>query len=279
MKKNQNYMNKIILIISIFTFLSCNSDTKKNIKTEIINQNRIQVLNFGSMHLSGSQDAHSSITNVKNPKVKADIKKVVDRLVAFKPTIICVEIPPKDTEFMNKTYQKYKTDQSSRINYSEEVNVIGLEVARLSGTKKFYGIDNHMGFNYPALIDLAKKNIDDSLYVESMNKKYVKMNKIPLLEQYTEMNTREFKMETFNYYNFLATMHGPENFEGADIIAEFYKRNLRMYTNFSDIPLTKNDRVLIIMGATHTAYFDIFLENNPKYQLQDIRNYTNYDLN
>lgn len=102
---------------------------------------------------------------------------------------------------------------------------------------------------------------------------------MPLLEQYTEMNTKEFKMETFNYYNFLATMHSPENFEGADIITEFYKRNLRMYTNFSDIPLTKNDKVLIIMGATHTAYFDIFIENNPKYQLQDIRNYTNYDLN
>ena len=271
-------MNKIILIISILTFLSCNPDTK-NIKTEIINQNKIQVLNFGSVHLSGSQDAHSSITDVKNPEVKADIKKVVDRLVAFKPTIICVEIPPKSTEFMNKTYQKYKTDQSSRINYSEEVNVIGLEVARLSGTKKFYGIDNHIGFNYPALIDLAKKNIDDSLYVESMNKKNVNIYKMPLLEQYTEINTKEFKMETFNYYNFLATMHSPENFEGADIIAEFYKRNLRMYTNFSDIPLTKNDRVLIIMGSTHTAYFDIFIENNPKYQLQDIRNYTNYDLN
>jgi hypothetical protein len=46
-----------------------------------------------------------------------------------------------------------------------------------------------------------------------------------------------------------------------------------MYANFCDIPLQKNDRVLIILGATHTAYFDIFLENNPKYKLENIADY------
>ena len=273
-------MKKLFLSILIITFFSCNSGSKeypkKATKTGNTNPNKTQILNFGSMHLSGTTDANSSIIDINSPKVKADIKKVVNRLVDFKPTIICVEIPAKSTEFINETYEKYKIDQSNRINYSEEVNAIGLEVARLSGTKKIYGIDNPIGFNYPALINLANKRVSDSLYVESIMEKYRKVNKRPLLEQFSEINTKEYKMETFNFYNFLATMHSTNNFEGADIIAEFYKRNLRMYTNFSDIPLTKNDRVLIIMGATHTAYFDIFIENNPKYQLQNISNYTNY---
>jgi hypothetical protein len=90
------------------------------------------------------------------------------------------------------------------------------------------------------------------------------------------MNTTKYKMETFNFYNFLSTMHSPNNFEGSDIIADFYKRNLRMYTNFSDIPLTKDDRVLIIMGTTHTAYFDIFIGNSPLYILENMTKYTNY---
>lgn len=275
-------MRKIFLVgILTLSFSACNLERKEDIKDKAKIENdtpdKIRILNFGSIHLSGSTDAHSSITDIHDPKVKADIKKIVDRLVNFKPTIICVEIPPESTEYINKTYQKYKSDQTNRINYSEEVNVIGLEVARLSGAKKIYGIDNPIGFDYPGLISIANNNTSDSLYVQSIMEKYETLNKKPLLEQFKEVNTKEYKMETFDFYNFLASMHNPDNFEGADIIAEFYKRNLRMYTNFSDIPLTKDDRVLILMGATHTAYFDIFIGNSPKYMLVKPEEYTNYE--
>jgi len=273
-------MKKLILSFLILTLFACNSeskvDIKKNEEIKKSTTDKIRVLNFGSVHLSGSTDAHSSITDVNNPEVKADIKEIVYQLVKFKPTIICVEIPPESTEFINETYQKYITDQTNRINYSEEVNVIGLEVARLSGTKKIYGIDNPIGFDYPSLIEMANKNSSDSLYVQNIMDSYETLNKKPLLEQFSQINTTKYKMETFDLYNFLATMHNPNNFEGSDIIAEFYKRNLRMYTNFSDIPLTNNDRVLIIMGATHTAYFDVFIGNSPKYNMENTEEYTNY---
>jgi hypothetical protein len=63
------------------------------------------------------------------------------------------------------------------------------------------------------------------------------------------------------------------NFEGADIISEFYKRNLRMYSNFNDIPMNSNDRVLIIMGGTHTAYFDFFIQTDNRFELINIKKY------
>jgi len=268
-------MKKGILFILVVVIFACNpklkEEAEKNTETD-----KIHVLNFGSVHLSGSTDAHSSIFDVNNPKVKVDIKKIVDRLVAFKPTIICVEIPPESTDFINEIFQKYKTDQSNRINYSEEVNVLGLEVARLSGAKKIYGIDNPIGFDYPSLIEMANKNASDSLFVQSIMDNYAAGHKKPLLDQFAEINTTKYKKETFNLYNFLATMHTENSFEGSDIIADFYKRNLRMYTNFSDIPLTKEDRVLIIMGATHTAYFDVFIGSSPKYILENLDEYTNY---
>tara|TARA_R110002051_G_scaffold63132_5_gene114966 strand:- start:93118 stop:93951 length:834 start_codon:yes stop_codon:yes gene_type:complete len=273
-------MKKNILAIFMVTLFACSPeskvDDKNDSETEKSNTEKIRILNFGSVHLSGSTDAHSSITDINNPKVKADIKKIVNSLVKFNPTIICVEIPPESTEFINETYQQYKIDQSKRINYSEEVNVIGLEVARLSGTKKIYGIDNPMGFDYPSLVEMANKNYSDSLYVQNIMDSYEAINNKPLLKQFTEINTTKYKMETFDLYNYLATMHNKDNFEGSDIIADFYKRNLRMYTNFSDIPLTKKDRVLIIMGATHTAYFDIFIGNSPKYILENSYEYTNF---
>lgn len=196
--------------------------------------------------------------------------------MSFKPTIICLEIPPESNDFINEPFQKYKSDQSQRINYSEEVNVIGLELARLSNARMIYGLDNPIGFDYPSLSALANLERTDSLYVSSIMKEYEKLNDRPILEQYTEVNTKEYKSKTLGLYNFLATMHSPGFFEGADFIAEFCKRNLRMYSNFSDIPFTDNDRVLIIMGATHTAYFDVFLGNSSNYLLEDVHVYTEY---
>lgn len=272
-------MKKTFLILTTVLVINLSYSQKKQLQGTKKESNKISVLNFGSIHLSGSTDAHSAITDVTNPKVKTDLKKVVSNLVKFQPTIICVEIPPESTTFLNETFQKYKTDQSARINYSDEVNAIALEVARLSGTTKMYGIDSQMNFDYPSLITLANRNPTDSLFAQNIMNGYEQLNQQPILKQFEEINTSSYKSKTFDLYNYLATMHTSGNFEGAEIISKFYERNLKMYTNFSDIPLNQEDRVLIIMGATHSAYFDVFISNSSKYLLEDASNYTTYTRN
>lgn len=264
-----------MLTLLYFAILSCAPEKKeeKEIQIDISEHKKIRVLNFGSSHLTNTSDANQSLLDIKDPKVKADLDKLVNQLVSFKPTVICIELQPDNNAFVNETYQKYKVNQSNRLNYSDEMNSIGFEVGRLSGVKKIYGIDSQIGFDYPSLISLANENKSDSLFVENIMNNYKRVNSLPLLEQFREINTSDYKRETLNFYNFLATMHHLESYEGADIIADFYKRNLRIYSNFEDIPLTKEDRVLIILGATHTAYLDFFLENNPKYQLENTVDY------
>jgi len=268
-------MKKITLILISIFFLNCTTAKKesKNNKVDTTENEAIRILNFGSSHLSNTSDANKSLLDISNPKVKLDLDKLVKKLAAFRPTIICIELQPDNNDFVNETYEKYKIDPSNRLNYSDEMNAIGFEVGRLSGVKKIYGIDSQIGFDYPSLIELANKSKTDSLTVENIMNTYKKVNNLPLLEQFKEINTQNYKMETFNFYNFLASMHSPNNYEGADIIAEFYKRNLRIFSNLEDIPLTKEDRVFILLGATHTAYLDIFLENSPKYKLENSLDY------
>jgi hypothetical protein len=69
-------------------------------------------------------------------------------------------------------------------------------------------------------------------------------------------------------------MYTDKNLEGAEIISDFYKRNLAIYSNFRDIPKDKDDRVLIIPGGTHSAFLDIFFENNPTIELVSPEKYT-----
>uniref|UniRef100_UPI004049435D DUF5694 domain-containing protein n=1 Tax=Flavobacterium sp. TaxID=239 RepID=UPI004049435D len=258
----------LILTLSILLF-SCNALKNNDSEVKLDESEKISVLNFGSAHLSYTSDANTAVRDLNDPKVKAEINNIVACLVKYKPTVICIEMQPDNNSFVNEVYQKYIIDQSNRLNYSEELNAIAFESGRLSGVQYIYGIDDAMGFDYPSLVDLANRNKADSLFVENIMNSYKTVNNLPLLEQFYKINTKEYKTETFNFYNFLGTMHTDGKYEGADIIADFYKRNLRMYSNFCNIPLTKEDRVLIILGATHTAYLDVFLENNPKYKVEN----------
>ena len=54
---------------------------------------------------------------------------------------------------------------------------------------------------------------------------------------------------------------------GADEAAKYYQRNLRMYSNLNRIELNQDDRVFILMGASHTAFFRDFMSRNPKYKM------------
>ncbi|MDX1365544.1 DUF5694 domain-containing protein [Arenibacter latericius] len=276
-------MKKIVLGIIISLSFACHQKSTEKIipidssfKVEEHKGDKIRVLNFGSAHLSFTSDAYSSMINLEDSKEKADLDKMVRKIAEFKPTVILLELEPKNNDYIQETFSKYKIDQNERLNYSEEVNLIGLEVARLSGAERIYGIDSQIGFDYPSLVSLANRKEADSLFVVDMMASYKEVNTLKLKEQFREINTTEYKMRTFDFYNFLATQHTEGNYEGAAVIARFYERNLRMYSNLNDLKLSKNDRVFILAGATHTAYLDIFIGNSEKFVLEDPSKYTNF---
>ena len=39
-----------------------------------------------------------------------------------------------------------------------------------------------------------------------------------------------------------------------------------MFANLNNIPITKDDRIFILMGASHTAFFTDFLRRSPKFK-------------
>jgi hypothetical protein len=63
------------------------------------------------------------------------------------------------------------------------------------------------------------------------------------------------------------------NFEGADEAAKYYQRNLRMYTEMNRLDIKPTDRVFILMGASHTAFFRDFISRSPKYEMVNTFDY------
>ena len=67
------------------------------------------------------------------------------------------------------------------------------------------------------------------------------------------------KVEVLNFATFYMTYTPDE-----------YKRNLRIFSNLNQIPITKDDRLLIIIEATHIAFLNKFIQISPKYQLINV---------
>ncbi len=56
-------------------------------------------------------------------------KKIAQMISKFKPTIICVGIPPTEEVDLNTEYQKYIGNPEEGTSYSGEVRLIAFEVS------------------------------------------------------------------------------------------------------------------------------------------------------
>ena len=159
-----------------------------------------------------------------------------------------------------------------------EVELLAYEVGRLSGAKRIYGIDFKEAYNYNigAHIEEQIDTTTNNKYWELLdeNEKKNPEEGIPFYDLFKLNNHPQYLESLININADLLTYISSEGkSEGADEAAKFYHRNLVMFSNLNQIPIDKNDRIFILMGGTHTAFFKEFLTRSPKYKLENTFDY------
>lgn len=274
-----NYFTIIGLALIVW---SCNDQNSKvtEVSTkdsiEKVNESieKIKVLNFGTFHMGFSTDLNQTEFDQNDKENKLAVHVIAKKLEAFKPTVIVVEREPKYNVQLQRNYSNYLKNPGKFIENPSEVELLAFELGRLSGTKQIYGIDHQMSYNY--LIAKEIENEIDSFFIPVFYAEpesyYPKINvnedSLDLLSKLKLTNEDE-------YLNFLMTMNADimthvgtdGNFEGADEATKYYQRNLRMYSNLNRLDISKEDRVFILLGASHTAFFRDFITRSPKYEL------------
>ncbi|MCB0457448.1 MAG: hypothetical protein KDC91_06860 [Flavobacteriaceae bacterium] len=241
---------------------------------------KIKVLNFATFHMGSTSDASSVEFDEENKKNQQDAKQIAAMISAFKPTVICVEIPPAYNDELNEAYQAFLHNSNETSSYYGEIGLVAFEVGRLNHIEQLYGIDHKLDYNY--LIDNDVVNtIDTTTYNAFKNNPLASIKdldiqdvNLPLLEKLRRMNDPRF----LNFLilvnaDMLAFVGTEKGFEGADEAAKYYQRNLRIYSNLNRIPLTKNDRVFILSGGSHTAFLNEFMKRSPKYEVVNTLDY------
>lgn len=268
-------MKTFLLLLTNFALLQLQAQQKPIFDDKF--PDAVQVLNFGTFHMGYTPDATTVEFDEHNEKNQQEVHKIAKMLAEFKPTIIIVETPPSYDLKLQKEYNDYLANPKMKFKEPSEIELLAFELGRLSGTKRIYGIDHKMGYNYG--IAGSVKKVNDNTYEKYfalIEKEEAKLNydNLSLLDKLKVDNHPQYLDFLLNVNaDILTYVSTKDNFEGADEAAKFYHRNLRMFSNLNQIELMKNDRVFIIMGASHTAFFNDFMRRSPKYKLVDTFQY------
>ena len=276
--------NLIFLYLIAFLLFSCS----KNEKNESLNQkslpkissDKIQVLNFGTFHFGYTNDATKVEFDEHNEQNKRHAHEIAKKLAKFKPTIILVEYEPNYNEELLNNYNSYLKNPKQKYERVGEVELLAFEIGRLAGTKKIYGIDHQMGYDYNIgeHIDNSVDKLWYDLYFADPDKFYPEVNvnleELSLFEKLKKMNNNIYLDFMIAVNADMLTHAGTDGkFEGADEATKYYQRNLRMYTEMNRLEIKPTDRVFILMGASHTAFFRDFMSRSPKYEMVNTFDY------
>ena len=262
------------LFIAIATFIgtmNLSAQAKYQFQTKF--DDAIPVLNMGTFHMGYTPDASTTEFDENNQDNVRQIHEIAKQIAAFKPTIILVEQNPSRNKVLNKLFQDYLLNPKMKFENPNEVELLAYEVGRLSGSKKIYGINYQEDYYYP--LYYALKNQQDTItykkYEElfSLNEEKNNINegKMGVAELLWLKNQPDYLDSMINYNADLLTTISVNGYPlGAEQAAKFYERNLWMFANMNNVPITKDDRIFVLMGATHTAFFKDFLRRSPKFK-------------
>ncbi|WP_373075379.1 DUF5694 domain-containing protein [Zeaxanthinibacter enoshimensis] len=271
-------MNRLMILGLLALLLSCREEpVQKETISRTETAEGIPVLNLGTFHMGYTTDANTTEFDEHDKKNREEVHAIAARLARFKPTVIAVEMEPQYNDRLQEQYRAYREDPAMHFDHPDEIELLAYEVGRLSGTEKIYGIDHQMGYNYPGIDSLAR-TLGTPAYAAYMEQAGYRGE-----QDYDSASTLD-KLRIINRninLDFLITVNADilthvateGNFEGADEAAKFYHRNLRMFSNLNQLPLSPDDRVFILMGASHTAFFRNFMSRNPNYHMVDTFGY------
>jgi hypothetical protein len=237
---------------------------------------RAEVLVLGVYHMAnpGRDIFNTQADDVLTPKRQAEMSQVTAVLKKFNPTKIAVERDPGDKR-LAKDYSDYLAGKHDLTR--NEIEQIGFRLGRELGHKAIYGVDADGEFPYPRVVKYAKatgrsKEFDQ---IESEIGAMVKaqdayLSTHSVLETLIYMNAEDKVAEAVGFYYRQAHLGEPWDWAGADLIAEWFRRNIRIYSNVVQLVESQNERILVVFGAGHLGWLQQNFANDPSLRLRKL---------
>jgi hypothetical protein len=195
----------------------------------------------------------------------------------FKPTKIAVENDSQSK--LNERYAKYLAGQY--VLTANEIDQIGLRLAKELGHTAIYAVDADGDFPYPRVVNFAKATGRSAALDEVMTGGWGAMVKTEgeYLKGHTVLQTLRFVnsdarvAQDIGYYFQLARYGEPGDYAGPDLLAEWYRRNIRIFNNVAKLITAPEDHILVIFGSGHLGWLRQDFGNDPTLRLRKLEEF------
>lgn len=235
---------------------------------------RAEVLVLGTYHMAnpGRDLFNTKADDVLSPKRQEEIAQLMAVLKRFNPTKIAIE---STNEERRKSYAEYVAGRHELSR--NEIEQIGYRLAKELGHKTIYPVDADGEFPWPRLVKYAKatgRSAELDAMMAEIGKKVEAQNAYlashTILEMLLLMNSDERVAQDVGYYMREAALGEPWDWAGADLVSDWFRRNMRIYSNVMNLVESPNERILVVYGAGHLGWLQYAFGNNPTVRLRKL---------
>lgn len=208
----------------------------------------------GIVHLFGRDDVFSD-------NMQKELIDFSETLAKLNPTKIAVEMPCRHQDKLDAFYKKSENfdyakktflgeldlyGQTGQFCSNNEIVQLGFRIAKKLQHTRLYAVDEDIEMS-DALMDKISSQFSPDSYIQRINNLLKNVNNFE--EQIRILNREEYRLIDHNA--FLAMNKANiGNYEGTQLMVQWYDRNLRMYSNLQNLA-KEGERVMLIVGSSH----------------------------
>ena len=236
---------------------------------------RAEVLVLGTYHMAnpGRDIFNTQADDVLTPKRQAEIAQLLEVLKKFQPTKVAIESDPGGPR--PGQYSEYVAGKRELTR--NEIEQLGFRLAKELGHKTIYPVDADGDFPYPRLVNYAKgagrsKELDALMagIGERVKAQNGYLASHTILETLLYLNADDYVAQDLAFYYRQARFGETGDWAGADLLSEWFKRNIRIYSNVMRLVESPNERILVIFGSGHLGWLRQDFGGNPDLRLRKL---------
>jgi hypothetical protein len=272
----------LIIVLTLFSYCCDSAETKATENTVFKNPvPKVEVLLIGTSHWNnykqkGSDVAQSEEIDILSETYQMQLKEITQKIRDFNPSKVFVERTVAYQPKLDSLYNLYRTSSWGE-QERNEIYQLGFRVANALNHSKVYGIDfRDTSFNYSEAMeamkaagqeDLILKSQEDIQQFETTYNQIVEDN-TPLRDILLHFNgEQERHLNLGWYYNIMNRGGELDDFSGSFLASEWIRRNLHTYALIQKYVTENDHRIMILMGAGHTAVLHELIGYNPEWQI------------
>jgi Family of unknown function (DUF5694) len=243
---------------------------------------RVPLMILGTFHMEGSsQDMVSAPPeDMSTPRRQAEIADLVARLADFRPTKVAVE-SSRISSYWNEHYTAWRKDHGE-LGFNE-IEQVGFRLAERAGLEALSPVDYPMWMDGTTAAERHDPPPDaataapepESPLMATVRAQVAADGKVLAAGTvsdyliYLNRPERAVQSHRWDVISNLAPGKGSSMYETTDYATNWYKRNLRIYTNLVDIA-GPGERIMLLIGAGHAHLLGQLAADDPRFCLATV---------